>query len=505
MITTLALATLALSPISSDWYTRAGDDHWYTLTSRSLSWPDAEAQAQAQGGHLATISDAEENSWAYAQFGGRQEVWIGLTDAGSRGVWAWSSGEVFDFHSWAPGEPNNLFGIEDFAVFSTTTEAAWRDIITTATRYGIIEVVSMDCDGNLIPDSVELLDGTGTDCDANGILDICDPDCDGDSVPDACRQDTSDCNANGVPDSCDLSNGDSLDCNKNMVPDECDIASEFDPDCDENGVPDSCDPDCNENGVPDACDILAGTPDCNRNQLPDECDIASGYSSDLDSDGVPDECQPDCNRNGVPDGQDIGSGGSIDCDRNGIPDECENDCDGNGVGDLCDIASRTHEDCNANSIPDVCDVLDRAYDQNGNGLVDTCECPSSAYCTASPNSAGRGALLTLTELPSYRLGSGGVAVSGLPVNAPVVFFYGSEAASAPFGAGIRCVSHPIKRLHPVQIANRAGTASLAFDYLQPPLFGESPGDVRYFQAWYIDSGRGRTANMSNAIQLTLCP
>jgi len=505
MITTLALTALALSPTTSDWYTPGGNDHWYTLTQTSSSWPEAEAEAQALGGHLAAISDAEENAWAYAQFGGTAKIWIGLTDAGTRGVWVWSSGEPFDFQSWARGEPDNLFGIEDFGVFSDRTANAWEDVSTTASHFGIIEVVSPDCDGDLIPDSVELLTGTGTDCDGNGILDDCDPDCDGDSVPDACRQDTSDCNDNGIPDSCDIDDGTSEDCNRNMIPDECDLASRLESDCDGNGVPDSCDTDCNGNGVPDTCDIADGAPDCNGNDIPDECDIASHRSNDVDGDGVPDECQPDCNGNRIPDGRDIASGGSFDCDDNGIPDECENDCNRNGIGDQCDVDSRTSEDCNGNSIPDECDVLVRGVDQNGNGLIDECECPSASYCDSSPNSTGAGAVLSIAEFPSYSMGTGALEVSNLPVGAPVVFFYGTKADNNPFGSGVRCVSHPIKRLHPVQVSNRSGLASIGFDYLEPPLLGESAGEVKHFQAWYIDSGRGRSANMSSAIQLTLCP
>lgn len=105
-----------------------------------------------------------------------------------------------------------------------------------------------------------------------------------------------DCNGNGVPDALDILNGTSLDCNLNNTPDDCE------PDCDADGVPDECelaqcplpDPscaDCNRNGLPDGCDLTAGTSaDCNGNGAPDECDIAGGLSNDANNDGVPDEC-----------------------------------------------------------------------------------------------------------------------------------------------------------------------------------------------------------------------
>ena len=49
-----------------------------------------------------------------------------------------------------------------------------------------------------------------------------------------------DCNGNGVPDSDDIAQGTSQDCNENGVPDECDIASGTSQDCNLDGIPDEC-------------------------------------------------------------------------------------------------------------------------------------------------------------------------------------------------------------------------------------------------------------------------
>jgi hypothetical protein len=49
-----------------------------------------------------------------------------------------------------------------------------------------------------------------------------------------------DCNGNMIPDSQDIADGTSLDCNTNGIPDECDIDDGFDDDCNGDGVPDSC-------------------------------------------------------------------------------------------------------------------------------------------------------------------------------------------------------------------------------------------------------------------------
>ncbi len=50
-----------------------------------------------------------------------------------------------------------------------------------------------------------------------------------------------DCNGNGVPDDLDIANGTSDDCNVNSVPDECDIADGTSQDRNGNGIPDECD------------------------------------------------------------------------------------------------------------------------------------------------------------------------------------------------------------------------------------------------------------------------
>ncbi|MHC5004476.1 MAG: hypothetical protein ACYTJ0_15290, partial [Planctomycetota bacterium] len=100
----------------------------------------------------------------------------------------------------------------------------------------------LDCDGNGIPDELDVIEGLLPDCNGNGI-------------PDECE---TDCNCNGVDDAEDITSGDSVD-------------------CDGSGVPDECEPDCNGNGVNDGCDVENGTsPDCNDNGVPDECDLELG-------------------------------------------------------------------------------------------------------------------------------------------------------------------------------------------------------------------------------------
>ncbi len=94
-----------------------------------------------------------------------------------------------------------------------------------------------DCNGNGQADDLDILDGISSDENGNVIPDECEPDC----------------NDNGQDDADDIEKGTSDDCNGNTIPDECEA-------------------DCNANGQPDACDIEQGvSDDCNADYIPDDC------------------------------------------------------------------------------------------------------------------------------------------------------------------------------------------------------------------------------------------
>lgn len=156
--------------------------------------------------------------------------------------------------------------------FDSFTAQRIRDYIATP------PCVHIDCDGDGVPDDLQMAQSPWLDQDGNGILDACE-DCDGDGVSNA----------------------------EQITAGAADL--------DGNGIPDHCEPDCNGNGVPDALDIALGT------------------SSDLWLNGVPDECELDCDGDGQSDYSQIQADLSLDLDRNMRLDACE-DCDGDGITDL---------------------------------------------------------------------------------------------------------------------------------------------------------------------------
>src|SRR5258706_128680 len=89
------------------------------------------------------------------------------------------------------------------------------------------------------------------------------------AVPDVFVRDSgvSDCNGNGIPDDLDIQSGSSTDCDGNGAPDECDLASGSASDCNRNTLLDSCEIaanpslDLDDDGMIDRCQ-QAGTPYC---------------------------------------------------------------------------------------------------------------------------------------------------------------------------------------------------------------------------------------------------
>lgn len=101
-------------------------EHRYTLVQEAMTWDDARAYCDAHGGHLVTITSAEEYDQVLALMpdsGDTAICWVGGCRAGD--AWEWVTGEEFSFASWATGEPNNDGGTEDRLVLLRTPELTW--------------------------------------------------------------------------------------------------------------------------------------------------------------------------------------------------------------------------------------------------------------------------------------------------------------------------------------------------------------------------------------------
>lgn len=116
-----------------------GNDHWYSAISVSggITWTDAQAEATAAGGYLATITSSEENAFIFDllnRWSGWGNPWIGgfQPNPSSRSDegWDWVTGEVWSYSNWANGEPNDwggIFGAESYLGFRRS-DGTWNDL-----------------------------------------------------------------------------------------------------------------------------------------------------------------------------------------------------------------------------------------------------------------------------------------------------------------------------------------------------------------------------------------
>lgn len=140
--------------------------HLYIAVKKpySDSWHDNQRKAQQIGGHLATITSAEENRFIFELFssdeafikedgGGLFGPMIGLYQADlSRepaGGWIWVTGEPVTYSRWSPGNPDNFSQRQHFARFyrsknfrNSGSGPVWWD--DTSARWDIGYIVEIE-------------------------------------------------------------------------------------------------------------------------------------------------------------------------------------------------------------------------------------------------------------------------------------------------------------------------------------------------------------------------
>jgi len=98
----------ATSEMSETFTAPDGSTHRYRIFKGVPRWIEAEAFCRALGGHLATMTSEEENTFVY-QFmrdSGFTTAYFGLVDHERDNVWEWITGEPVDYCPWDSEEPS---------------------------------------------------------------------------------------------------------------------------------------------------------------------------------------------------------------------------------------------------------------------------------------------------------------------------------------------------------------------------------------------------------------
>ncbi|XP_780522.4 uncharacterized protein LOC575010 [Strongylocentrotus purpuratus] len=106
----------------------------YYLNSDTLTWGNAQAYCETQGGHLASIADSGVNSHIASVMSGYSKAHIGITDTESDGTWAWWDGSSLSYTNWNSGEPNGNFATNCGGMYSSGT---WDDYPCTTSMVSV--------------------------------------------------------------------------------------------------------------------------------------------------------------------------------------------------------------------------------------------------------------------------------------------------------------------------------------------------------------------------------
>lgn len=101
----------------------------YVLYDVPLTWHEAKEYCERQGGHLATVSDWDENEFIKSLIanGEQNGYWLGATDEADEGIWEWVTDEDFMFSDWYADNPNNTGGNEHYLEIRKDYGSLWND------------------------------------------------------------------------------------------------------------------------------------------------------------------------------------------------------------------------------------------------------------------------------------------------------------------------------------------------------------------------------------------
>lgn len=140
---------------------------------------------------------------------------------------------------------------------------------------------------------------------------------------------------------------------------------------------------------------------------------------------------------------------------------------------------------------------------SGDGSAGSCPCGNASAAAALQgcvHSAASGALLTATGSASVSQDDLVLHVTSAPPNKLALFLQGVPGPAVPFGAGLRCLGKPTKRLEAFVLDNH-GAGSSTISIVTKGSIG--PGMSRVYQTWFRDpiGPCGQSSNLSAGLRI----
>ena len=115
----------------------------YELVSQPKTWKEARQYARDRGGYLVVIESAAEQAFVESitknHEGKQTAIWIGLSDDEDEGEWEWVDGSELNYTNWGPGNPDNGYGLQDYAWMGWYGDGRWDDLQADARLGFVIE------------------------------------------------------------------------------------------------------------------------------------------------------------------------------------------------------------------------------------------------------------------------------------------------------------------------------------------------------------------------------
>ena len=135
--------TVSSNSIHSPILTEHFNGHTYAIFDVGMTWREAKTFSESLGGHLATITSQEEQSFIEKIMakGTKYHYWLGGECEENWGEWRWITGEEWNYTNWRVGEPNNAHGQGEYwlQILRLGDFGKWNDLHSTGALLGFEE------------------------------------------------------------------------------------------------------------------------------------------------------------------------------------------------------------------------------------------------------------------------------------------------------------------------------------------------------------------------------